>query len=60
MRITAAEAAKARARKNSVFAGLVSEAEALLALAKRCEGRPNKENAKFAAQIKALAEKWRR
>lgn len=59
-RITAAEAAKARARKNSVFAGLVSEAEALLALAKRCEGRPNKENAKFAAQIKALAEKWRR
>ena len=39
---------------------LVSQAEALLALAKRCESRPNKENAKFAAQIRALMDKWER
>jgi hypothetical protein len=32
----------------------------LLALAQRCESRPNKENAKFAAQIRALMEKWER
>lgn len=59
-RVTAEDVAKARARKNNVYRTLVLEAEALLALTKRCESRPNKENAKFAAQIKALAEKWKR
>ena len=59
-RVTAADAAKARARKNSVHHDLVSQAEALLSLAKRCESRPNKENAKFAAQIRALMQKWER
>ena len=59
-RVTAADAAKARSRKNSIHRDLVSQAEALLALAKRCESRPNKENAKFAAQIRSLMEKWER
>ena len=59
-RVTAADVAKARSRKNNIHRDLVSQAEALLALAKRCESRPNKENAKFAAQIRALMEKWER
>ena len=59
-RVTAADVAKARSRKNNIHRDLVSQAEALLALAKRCENRPNKENAKFAAQIRALMEKWER
>ena len=59
-RVTAADVAKARARKNSVHRELVTQAEALLALAKRCESRPNKENAKFTAQIRAMIEKWER
>lgn len=59
-RVTAADAGRARSRKTSIHHELVSQAEALLALAKRCEGRPNKENAKFAAQIRSLMEKWER
>ena len=59
-RVTAADIAKTRSRKNSIHRDLVSQAEALLALAKRCESRPNKENAKFAAQIRALMDKWER
>ena len=59
-RVTAADVAKARSRKNSIHRDLVSQAEALLALTKRCESRPNKENAKFAAQIRALMDKWER
>lgn len=59
-RVTAADAAKSRSRKNSIHADLISQAEALLALAKRCESRPNKENAKFASQIRSLMEKWER
>ncbi len=57
-RLKPADVAKARSRKSSVHATLVSNAETLLALAKRCDGRPNKENAKLAAQIKALLDKW--
>ena len=59
-RVTAAYVAKTRSRKNSIHRDLISQAEALLALAKRCENRPNKENAKFAAQIRALMDKWER
>ena len=59
-RVTAADVAKARSRKNSIHRDLISQAEALLALAKRCESRPNKENARFAAQIRALLDKWER
>ncbi len=57
-RIAPREAARASARKSSVHAQLVSEARALLAFAERCDGRPNKENAKLASQIRALLEKW--
>lgn len=59
-RVAAADVAKARSRKNNIHRDLVSQAEALLALTKRCESRPNKENAKFAAQIRALIDKWER
>ncbi|MBR2907544.1 MAG: MBL fold metallo-hydrolase [Clostridia bacterium] len=59
-RLSAADAAKNRSRKNRVHSDLVSQAEALLALARRCESRPNKENAKFAAQIRSLLDKWER
>ncbi len=59
-RLTSADVAKARSRKDHIHRDLVSQAEALLALAKRSESRPNKENAKFAAQIRALMEKWER
>ncbi|MBR7112387.1 MAG: MBL fold metallo-hydrolase [Clostridia bacterium] len=48
-----------RTRKSSVHADLVANAEALLSLAKRADGRPNKENAKLAAQIKALIDKYK-
>jgi len=57
-RVTASDVARTRSRKNSIHGNLIREAEALLALARRCESRPNKENAKFAAQIRALVDKW--
>ena len=50
--------ARAKSRKSSVHAQLVSEARALLAFAERCDGKPNKDNAKLASQIRALLEKW--
>jgi hypothetical protein len=59
-RVSSEDVARARARKSNVHRELVSQAEALLALAKRCDVRPNKENAKFASQIKALIDKWER
>lgn len=57
-RLKSSEAARIRNRKNTVYAGLVSAAEALLALAKRSDGRPNKDNAKFTDQIRALIDRW--
>ena len=45
-------------RKQSVHRELVAAAEALLALAKRCDNRANKDNAKFTGQIRALIDKW--
>lgn len=57
-RISSEDVARTRSRKNNIFENLVSSAEALLALAKRCSGRPNKENAKLTSQIKALINKW--
>lgn len=38
---------------------LVSAAETLLALAKSCRGRANKDLAKFTSQIRNLTEKWK-
>ena len=58
-RITAADAARTRSRKSQIHRDLVAQAEALLALAKRCDSRPNKDNAKFTAQIRSLVEKWK-
>ena len=49
--------AKGRARSNAVFGDLLVAAESLLTLVKTCKGRANKENAKFAAQIRNLIEK---
>lgn len=57
-RVSSGGTQKSRSRKNSVHRDLVLQAEALLNLAKRCDSRTNKDNAKFAAQIRALFEKW--
>ena len=51
--------AKERAA-NPVFARLLAAAEHLLAAAKACEGRPNKELARYADQIEKYAEKMER
>ena len=59
-RLTATDVARQKSRKSNIHKELVSQAEVLLALAKRCESRPNKENAKFASQIRALMDKWER
>ncbi len=58
-RIDRSAAAKAMNRRSSVHRELVAAAEALLALTKRLSGAPNKDNAKFTAQIRALIEKWK-
>ncbi len=50
---------KGNSRADWLFRELVSEAEALLRLAKGRRGRPNKENAKFTSQIRDLIEKWK-
>lgn len=57
-RITSGGAFKTQSRRNSVYKELVVQAEALLNLARRCQDRTNKDNAKFAAQIRSLLEKW--
>ncbi|MBE6691183.1 MAG: MBL fold metallo-hydrolase [Ruminococcaceae bacterium] len=57
-RKTVHDIARAKSRKASIHGELVSAAEALLALTKRLDGRPNKENAKLTAQIRALIDKW--
>ena len=57
-RVNSRTAAKAMSRKSAVHKELVSAAEALLALAKRCDDRTNKDNAKLTAQIRALIDKW--
>ncbi|MDC7300669.1 MBL fold metallo-hydrolase RNA specificity domain-containing protein [Agathobacter ruminis] len=46
--------------KNSVYYRLESEGERLNAVIKKCQGMANKDLAKFADQIHALAEKWDR
>lgn len=51
--------AKGSARARAVYGDLLAAAEALLALVKSCKGRSNKDNAKFASQIRALIEKWK-
>ena len=53
------EERKGSARARAVFGDLLAAAEALLTLVKTCKGRANKENAKFASQIRSLTEKWK-
>ena len=50
---------KGSARASAVYGDLLAAAEALLAFVKTCKGRANKENARFASQIRALLEKWK-
>ncbi len=50
---------KSTARASAVFGDLLVAAEALLAFVKTCKGRSNKDNAKFASQIRNLIEKWK-
>jgi len=50
---------KGSARARAVYGELLAAAEALLAFAKTCKGRTNKDNAKLASQIRSLIEKWK-
>ena len=50
---------KGSTRASAVYGDLLAAAESLLAFVKTCKGRANKENAKFASQIRALLEKWK-
>lgn len=50
---------KGSARARAVYGDLLAAAEALLSFVKTCKGRTNKDNAKFASQIRALIEKWK-
>ncbi len=49
---------KKKAEATGVFARLIAAAERLLAVAKKSEGRPNKELGQFADQINSLCDKW--
>jgi len=53
------EQTKGSARARAVYGELLAAAEALLAFAKTCKGRTNKDNAKLASQIRNLIEKWK-
>ena len=53
------EIKKGSARAKAVYGELLAAAEALLAFVKTCKGRANKEDAKFAALIRSLMEKWK-
>ena len=46
-------------KSGKIYRELVAAAENLLALAKKCTGRSNKDNTKFTDEIRTLAEKWR-
>ena len=59
VRIDRAAAYKGSQRARQIYGELLAAAEDLLALAQKCRGRANKENAKFTAQIRSLIEKWK-
>ena len=46
------------ARAVAAYNNLMEAAQALLALAKSCRGRANKDLAKFTSQIRSLIDKW--
>lgn len=58
-RVRREKVAKTSGRAAQIYRDLVAAAEELLRLAKTCMGRSNKDNSKFADQIRALIEKWR-
>ena len=51
---------KGAARKKSVFDALIAAAQRLLVVAQRCKERPNRDLARFTAQIQALIDRWER
>lgn len=53
------EVTKGSARARAVYGELLTAAETLLAFVQTCKGRSNKDNAKFASQIRNLIEKWK-
>lgn len=56
-----AEGRKSTAKQlNNVFARLLAAGARLLEVIQQCEGMPNKDLAKFADQINALCDKWKR
>ncbi len=54
-----AERSGGAARAQTIHRDMVSEAQKLLKLVNEREGRPNKDNARLASQIRALIEKWK-
>ena len=58
-RIDRTQQLKKGTRAYQLYRDLVAAAEELLALAKTCMGRSNKDNSKLTDQIRALTEKWR-
>ena len=59
VKIDRAAAFRGNARARQVYGELLAAAEALLALVKTRKGCTNKDNAKLAAQIRSLIEKWK-
>ena len=58
-RITKGQQLQKGSRAHSIYTDLVAAAEALLALAKSCKGRTNKELSRFTDQIRSLIEKFK-
>ncbi len=50
---------KANTRTAMIYRDMVSGAEKLLELVRNRQGRPNKDNARLASQIRSLIEKWK-
>ena len=46
-------------RADNLYAKLVTAAQSLLALAKRCKGMPNKDLTAFTGQINSLIDRWK-
>ena len=59
VKIDRTEAFRGGQRAKQVYGELLAAAEALLALVKTRKGRTNKDNAKMAAQIRSLIDKWK-
>ena len=60
IRVGRETAFKGSQRAKQVYGDLLAAADALLALVKTRKGCTNKDNARLAAQIRALTEKWKK